>query len=173
MLMKDLAPWRWGGLHHPDEDSRPFESFLQEMDELHQEMNQVFESFWKCQGSQSLLAHGWHQNDLVPLVDESEDDEAIHVRIELPGMDQDDVDITLSRGVLTIRGRKQREKEEDEKDFYRKERSFGAFKRVLTIPAEVDESKIEARFEKGVLHIDLPKSEEARSSVRRIPVQAA
>lgn len=173
MLLKDIAPWRWGGLRHLDEDSRPFESFLHEMDELHKEMNRLFENFWKGYGSENVLAHTWQQEALMPRVDETEDEQAIHIKIELPGMSEQDVDLTLSSGVLTVRGKKEREQEEEHKDFYRKERSFGSFKRVLPIPAEVDESKIEAKFEKGVLHIELPKTEEARSKIKHIPVKAA
>lgn len=173
MLLKDIAPWRWGGLRHPDEDNHPYPSILREIDELHQEMNRIFENFWKSYDSKSVMAHAWHQDDLLPKVDETEDEQAIHVKVELPGMSEENVDLTLAGGMLTIRGKKEREKEEEQKDFYRKERSFGAFKRVLPIPAEVDESKIEARFEKGVLLIELPKTEESRSKIKHIPVKAA
>ena len=74
---------------------------------------------------------------------------------------------------LTIRGEKKREDEEKGKDFYRKERSFGAFRRSLPIPADVDEGKIDASFAKGVLYIELPKTEEARKKISHIDVKAA
>ncbi|MEE8339302.1 MAG: Hsp20/alpha crystallin family protein [Xanthomonadales bacterium] len=67
-------------------------------------------------------------------------------------MDQEDVDITLSNGLLTIRGEKRQEEEEKGKDFYRSERTFGAFRRTLPIPVEVDESRVEASFKQGVLN---------------------
>jgi HSP20 family protein len=75
--------------------------------------------------------------------------------------------------MLTVRGEKKLEDEEKGKDYFRRERSFGAFRRSLPVPAEVDEAKIEARFEKGVLTIDLPKSEEAQRKVTHIDVNAA
>jgi HSP20 family protein len=75
--------------------------------------------------------------------------------------------------MLMIRGEKKREDEEKGKDFYRKERSFGSFRRTLPIPAEVNEKAIEASFKKGVLYIELPKSEEARKKVTHIDVKAA
>jgi HSP20 family protein len=75
--------------------------------------------------------------------------------------------------MLTVRGEKKQEDEEKGKDFYRKERSFGSFRRVLPIPGDVDESKIKASFEKGVLMIDLPKSEEAKKKVKHITIKAA
>ena len=173
MTLKDIVPWRWGGLRHWDEEDRPYESFLREMDTLHKEMDRLFEDFWKGSGSHTFMARPWHHGNLTPRVDETEDENSFHVKVELPGMDQDDVNISLTGGVLTIRGEKKREEEEKGKDYYRSERSFGSFRRSLPIPVDVDESKIEAKFEKGILYIELPKTEEARSKVKHIPVKAA
>ena len=88
-------------------------------------------------------------------------------------MDESDIEVTLADGLLTIKGEKKRESEEQDKDFYRKERAFGSFQRTIAIPGEVDESAITASFKKGVLKIDLPKSEEAQKKVTHIEVQAA
>jgi HSP20 family protein len=173
MTLKDIVPWRWGGLRHWNEEDRPYESFLREMDSLHKEMDRLFEDFWKGSGSHSFMASPWHRGELTPRVDETEDEKAFHIKVELPGMDEEDVDITLSGGVLIIRGEKKREEEEKGKDFYRQERSFGSFRRSLPIPVDVDEGKIEANFRKGVLFIELPKTEEARKKIKHIPVKAA
>jgi len=173
MTLKDIVPWRWGELRHWAEEDRPYESFLREMGTLHQEMDRLFEDFWKGSGSLRKINRPWHQGELTPRIDESEDETAFHVKVELPGMDQKDVDVTLSGGVLTIRGEKKQDEEEKGKDFYRRERSFGSFRRTLPIPIEVDESKIKAKFEKGILFIELPKTEEAQKKVKHIPVQAA
>jgi len=180
MTLKEMVPWRWGGLRRWDEEDRPFESFFREMDNLHKDMDRLFEDFWKGSGRDSLMTTPWHSavapwahSEVMPRIDETEDEKAFHIQVELPGMDRDDVDITLSNGVLTIRGEKKREDEEKGKDFYRKERSFGVFRRSLPIPAEVDESKIDASFKKGVLYIELPKTEEARKKVTHIDVKAA
>jgi HSP20 family protein len=173
MTLKDIVPWRWGGLRHWDDEDRPYESFLREMDSLHKEMDRLFEDFWKGSATHSFMTRPWHHGELTPRIDETEDEKAFHVRVELPGMDEEDVDITLSAGVLTIRGEKKRDTEEEGKDFYRRERSFGAFRRSLPIPVDVDEGRIEANFKKGVLFIELPKTEEARKKVKHIPVKAA
>jgi HSP20 family protein len=173
MTLKDIVPWRWGGLRHWAEEDRPYESFLREMDSLHKEMDRLFEDFWKGSGTHATLMRPWHHGDLSPNVDESEDETAFHIKVELPGMDQDDVDVTLSGGVLTIRGEKKQDEEEKGKDYYRRERSYGTFRRSLPIPVEVDEGNIKARFEKGILFIELPKTEEAQKKVKHIPVQAA
>jgi HSP20 family protein len=177
MTLKEMVPWRWGGLRRWDEEERPFESFFREMDTLHKEMDRLFEDFWKGSGRHSLLTSPWQSatapwshSEVMPRIDETEDEKAFHIQVELPGMDRDDVDITLANGVLTIRGEKKREGEEKGKDFYRKERSFGAFRRSLPIPAEVDETRIDASFKKGVLYIELPKTEEARKKVSLIDI---
>ena len=173
MTLKDIVPWRWGGLRHGENDDRPYESFLREMDTLHEEMNRLFDSFWKDSGSRNFLSRPWQTDDLTPRIDETEDEKAYHVKVDLPGMDEEDVDITLSDNVLTIRGEKKQEEAEEGKNFYRSERSFGLFRRSLPVPVEVEEGKIEARFEKGVLYIELPKTKEARSKIKHIPVKAA
>jgi HSP20 family protein len=181
MTLKEMVPWRWGGLRRWDDEDRPFESFLREMDSLHKDMDRLFEDFWRGSGRHSpmtthwpsMMATPWAHGEVTPRVDETEDEKAFHIQVELPGMDKEDVDITMANGLLTIRGEKKREEEEKGKDFYRKERSFGAFRRSLPIPADVDESKIDASFTKGVLYIELPKTEEARKKITHIDIKAA
>jgi HSP20 family protein len=107
----------------------------------------------------------------MPSMDEREDDKGYHVKVDLPGMDQKDVEVTLADGMLTIKGEKKMEEEEKGKEFYRKERAFGSFRRTLALPVEVDEAKVYASFKNGVLTIDLPKSAEARKKVKQIPVE--
>jgi HSP20 family protein len=97
----------------------------------------------------------------------------VQVSVELPGMNEKDVDISLTDRFLTIRGEKKEEKETKEKDIYRRERSYGSFRRTLEIPTEIDSSKIEASFKNGVLTIQLPKTKEAQAKVTHIPVKAA
>jgi HSP20 family protein len=134
-------------------------------------MDRLFEGFWH--GRPSLWLETAAHGAVVPRLDESEDEKAFHVAVELPGMDEKDVEITLSDGQLIIRGEKKREEEEKGKDFYRKERSFGAFCRRLPLPGAVDEEKVAASFRNGVLTVDLPKSEEALKKVKHIEVKAA
>lgn len=176
--LKEIVPWRWGGLRRWEQPERPFESFLNDMGSLQREMDRLFDEFWKGSTNQGFMTQGltaepFGYGMLNPVIDVSDDDNAFHVRAELPGMSKEDVDITLANGLLTIRGEKKQEDEEKGKNFYRQERAFGTFSRTLQIPVDVDESKIEARFENGVLNIDLPKTEEARSHVKHIEVKAA
>lgn len=173
MALKELVPWRWGGLRRWEEEDQPFHAFHREMENLHREMNRVFDEMWRGTSRPSLVSEAPSFGEVMPHVDETEDDKAYHVAVELPGMDEKNIDVSLSDGLLIIRGEKKQEEEQKGKDFYRKERSFGSFRRVLPIPGEVDESKIEASFRKGILHIDLPKSAEAQKKVKHIDVKAA
>lgn len=174
MALGELAPWRWGGLRRRmQRDDRPFESFRREIEALQREMDRLFERVWGEAESASLLPEYWSRRELIPQLDVVEDDKAFHVNIELPGMDEKDVDVTLSDRVLTIRGEKKEDKETKEKDFYRRERAYGSFRRSIEIPVAVDTSKIEASFSKGVLKITLPKTKEAQEKIKHIEVKAA
>jgi HSP20 family protein len=173
MAIGDIVPWRWGGLRRPEREERPFESVRREIETLHREMDRVFENLWGDSFGTSLLPEYWARRELVPQLDVTEDEKAFHVNIELPGMDEKDVDVTLSDRALTIRGEKKEDKEAREKDFYRRERAYGAFRRSIEVPAAVDASKIEASFRKGVLTIDLPKTKEAQEKIKHISVKAA
>lgn len=170
MTLREMVPWRWGGLHRWEADERPRDTFRREIDSLHREMDRLIDEFWQGPLASPLSAFSGR---LTPQLDESEDEKAYHVRIELPGMDKEDVDVSLSDGMLTVRGEKKEEEEEKGKDFYRRERHFGSFRRTIPIPGEVDETKIDASFKKGVLSIDLPKSAEAQKKVKHINVKAA
>ena len=102
--------------------------------------------------------------------DIGEDDKAIEISAEMPGMDEDDVDLTLSDGVLTIKGEKKAEHEEKDKNYHLTERRYGAFQRSFRLPDTVDEGKVKASFDKGVLKVLLPKSVEAKSKTKKIAI---
>jgi HSP20 family protein len=173
MELRELVPWRWGGLKRWDEEDRPYQSFRREIESLHRDMDRLFDDFVGGMARPMQMTGSWSFGDVAPSVDVTEDDKAFHVAVELPGMDEKDIDLTLTDGLLTIRGEKRDTQESKGKDFYRKERSFGAFRRALPIPGEVDDAKIDASFKKGVLSITLPKSEEARKKIRHIDVKVA
>lgn len=171
---KEVAPRRNGGLSRwLGNGDRPLDLFLRDREGFHQVLDRLFDDLWQGNGRLPSLLEPWPAGDLNPSVDQSEDDKAYHVKAELPGMDESDVDVSFADGLLTISGEKKQEKEEKDKDYYRSERSFGAFRRVLSFPGAVDESKIHASFKKGVLSVDLPKTKEAQKKARKIPVKAA
>ena len=107
----------------------------------------------------------------LPALDAFEKDGAFHVRAELPGMTEKDVEITVTANALTISGEKKEEHEVKEENYYRAERSYGKFTRQVALPAGADTEQATARFKDGVLEVDVPiKAVEAK---KKVEIQAA
>ena len=104
-----------------------------------------------------------------PALDVSEDTNEYRVNLEVPGINPDDLDISLESGVLTVKGEKKDETEKKDKNYHRVERSYGSFTRSLKFPVDIDSEKIKADYRDGVLHISLPKAETAKQ--KRIEVK--
>jgi HSP20 family protein len=107
----------------------------------------------------------------MPRVDVVDDDDALRITAELPGMQRQDVEILVEDDYLILRGEKKLETKNEEKGCYRVERSFGQFQRVIPLPAGVDSERAEARFENGTLSIRLPKASGTRDQARRVEVK--
>jgi HSP20 family protein len=137
---------------------------------MRDEMGRVFERF----------EHGWprlpalfrHNGGMtVPELDVRENTNAIVVEAELPGVEEKDVSVTLANGVLTIKGEKKQEREEKGQNFYLSERNFGSFERAIRLPDTVDDAKVEAKFDKGVLRVTAAKKPEAVKAERKIEIK--
>ena len=115
-------------------------------------------------GNDETLRARW-----LPSVDVHELEHQITLRAELPGLAEEDVDLTVDKGRLTIQGEKRLEKEDTDGDYRRIESSYGSFYRSFPLPDSIDQNKIEARFDNGVLNVILPKTEEAQP--KRIEVK--
>lgn len=135
---------------------------------LHREIDRVFQDFGRG-GMPSLGEFG--RNGMSMKVNVAEQEGAVEVTAEMPGCAAEDIDVQLKDGVLTIKGEKKVEKEDKQKDYHVMERSYGMFERSFTLPAEVDGSKVEAAFDKGVLKVTLPKLPEAQSRAQKITVK--
>jgi HSP20 family protein len=98
----------------------------------------------------------------MPSLDLYEEKDDIVVKADIPGMSKEDIEVTMSGDVLSIKGEKKKEEEVKEKDYYRRERSYGSFARSVELPCEVKGDQIKASFKDGVLEIRCPKSEEAK-----------
>lgn len=109
--------------------------------------------------------------DFVPRVNVTEDDKGVYLSAELPGMDENDIEVSVTEDTLTIKGEKKQENEEKGKNSYHNERSWGSFQRVISLPEQVDSEKAEATFGKGVLTITLPKVEPAKTKVKKIDIK--
>lgn len=172
MPIGDLVPWRWGALRRFGED-RPFDAFRTDVESLHRNIDRLFENVWGGEIGPSLLSAAWTTGDVVPKLDFVEDDKTFHLTVELPGMTEKDVELSLTDRTLTIRGEKKEDKEKKDKEVYRRERAYGSFRRVMELPADVDAERITASFRNGVLTVDLPKTKQAQEKARQIPVKSA
>jgi len=153
----------------------PFESLRREIDRL-------FEDFgvgmWRSPFRSSVfdVVPLWGRETrwpAAPAVDFTDTEKAYEITAELPGIDEKNVEVKVANGVLTIKGEKQEEKEEKKKDYYLRERTYGAFERSFQLPDGVETDKIEASFKKGVLTVTLPKRVEAQVAAKKIDVKAA
>ncbi|MGI9534664.1 MAG: Hsp20/alpha crystallin family protein [Thermodesulfobacteriota bacterium] len=108
---------------------------------------------------------------ISPLLDMYEKKDEIVVRAELPGIDKDKINISVSEGVLTLKGEVNKEEEVKDEDYYYSERSFGSFARSISLPSKVKENKIDANYKDGILEITLPKSPEAKSNEIKVKVK--
>lgn len=98
------------------------------------------------------------EGEEYPSIDVSESDKTITVSAELPGVAPDDIEVTVNRGRLTIKGEKKFEDEEKKDNYHRIERSYGSFQRTVALPSDVDDQHIKATFKSGVLKLEIPKS---------------
>ena len=106
-----------------------------------------------------------------PKMDVADLKDKIEVKVELPGQDKDAVTLTCENGILTLSGNRKQETEETSKDYYLKEISSGSFSRSIRLPKNIDESKIEAEFKNGVLTVIIPKTDEKKGAVKKIPIK--
>lgn len=145
---------------------------LDVMSAMRDEMDRVFERFehgwprWP-----TALARGFGQSVVVPELDIHDNGKQLVIDVDLPGVEEKDVSVTFANGMLAIKGEKKTEREETKDNYYTAERSYGAFERSVQLPDSVDESKIEARFDKGVLKIVAQKRPEAVKAERRIEIK--
>jgi len=123
----------------------------------------------------SLPRGGGHElaraGDWTPRVDIAETDKAFVIKVEIPEVKKEDVSITVDNGILSIRGERQQEKEENGKTFHRIERSYGEFTRNFTLPDNVEVEGINATFKDGMLSLDIPKTEKAKPKAIEVKVE--
>ncbi len=109
----------------------------------------------------------------APRIDIKETSDAFQILAEMPGMNREDIDVSVHDGVLTLSGEKKAEKEENVMNYHHVERSYGCFSRDISLPDTVETDKVEATYREGVLKLNLPKTQKAMEGSRKIPVTAA
>lgn len=141
----------------------PFRALQKDMDELFADWAGAFRRTGAAEG-------------FTPRVDVSESDKEIKIVAELPGVEEKDVEVTLSGNQLTIKGQKRHESEEKKEEkgrtYHRIERSFGSFQRVMSVPYDIDPGKVTAEFKAGVLTVTLPKPAEVVAQTKKIAIKS-
>ena len=135
---------------------------------LHNRLNWMLDDFGVHHTFGRALA-GDGECRWCPAVDISENDDNLFIDVEIPGMKKEDIQISLENGVLSLKGEKKQDKEIKEENYHRWERNYGSFARSFELPVQVQSDKIKASYQKGVLHIELPKAEEIKP--REIPIE--
>lgn len=137
-----------------------------ELFDMRREMDRLFGSFFGATPASMAVTEGvWS-----PAVDIHETKDAFLVKAELPGMKQEEIQITIVDSTLTLKGERKRENEVREEGYTRIERAYGTFQRALVLPSSVDAAKVRAKYKDGVLEIELPKKEEAKPKEIKVQV---
>ncbi|HEC80511.1 MAG: Hsp20/alpha crystallin family protein [Candidatus Coatesbacteria bacterium] len=135
---------------------------------IQREMNRLFDDFFG-----RGIAEREESDFFSPAVDLSETDDEFRVRAELPGINQEDMNISLVGNTLVIKGEKKQEKEEEKENYHYVERVYGSFRRDIDLPAEIDADKVEAEFKDGILNITIPKSEKGKPKEIEVKVKSS
>ncbi|HPU29408.1 MAG TPA: Hsp20/alpha crystallin family protein [Syntrophorhabdaceae bacterium] len=133
---------------------------------LKEEMDKLFEDFFEKTGFPGIKEGQW-----VPAVDIHETKKDVVVSFDLPAIDPKDVSISIVEDRLTVKGERKREEEIKEADYYRSERIYGAFQRVIQLPTEVVADKAKATYKDGVLRITIPKSQKAMPKEIKVEIE--
>lgn len=163
---KALVPWRdKSQTPAPREENQdPFLSFRREVDRM-------FDDFFSGFGRQAVGSPFRSWATPTPSMDLTENDKEIVVTAEMPGLDDKHFEVTVSGDLLTLKGEKKEEHEQRNGDAFYTERRFGSFSRSVRLPFEVKDEKVDARYEKGVLTVRIPKPADMQRQARRIEVR--
>ena len=142
----------------------PFREFVT----LQNRMNRLFHDSYGDTREEALTT-----NTFAPAVDVYEDEHNVTLKVEVPGIDEKDIDVRIENNTLTVHGERKFEKEEKEENYRRVERQYGSFTRTFTLPQTVDQDSVQANYDKGVLKIQLAKKAEAKPKQIKVNVGSA
>lgn len=187
MDIKKLAPWNWfkkeeeeGGATVPVKRTHKEATVAEGASfypifQLQREMERLFENAFRGFGLSPFMSELFTpltaSGFLKPQVDVGASDKEYAITVEVPGVDEKDVKVEIANNTLTIRGEKKQEKEEKNKNYYRVERSYGSFQRVLSLPEDANQEDIKASFKNGVLTIKMPRKALPKSDVKQIEIK--
>ncbi|MDY6856031.1 MAG: Hsp20/alpha crystallin family protein [Thermodesulfobacteriota bacterium] len=187
MDIKKWVPWNWFKKEEEDAGktvpvkreslqeqggalSNPMHQFHQEIDRI---FDQAFRGFGLPQfGLDRPVLPRLNDSMLKPTLDLGATGKEYTITVEIPGVDEKDVRLEIANDTLTIRGEKMQEKEEKDKSYYRMERSYGSFQRVLSLPHDANQDGINATFKNGILSVAIPRKVLPKADVRQIEVKS-
>ena len=143
----------------------PLREFSTMQDRMNR-MNRLFRESYSPESPEDALT----TTSFAPPVDIYEDEHTINLKLEVPGIDEKDIDVRIEGNTLTVHGERKIEKEEKEENFRRVERQYGEFTRSFTLPSSVDPGQVTAHYDKGVLKINLAKKAEAKPKQIKVNV---
>jgi len=142
-------------------------------DDFRKEMDDLISGFFGNERRWPAPSKAWANlpaGVVNPAIDVTENDNEITLTAELPGLAEEDVDLTVREGMITLKGEKKHERDEEKDNVHVTERSYGSFQRSMPVPDRVDADQISAKFDKGVLKVVMPKKAEAKASARKIDI---
>ena len=140
---------------------------------LQREMNSLFDNFFRGFDVAPRGFAGAGMGGFSPSIDVKENDKEFIIKAELPGVEEKDIDVTVTNDAVTIKGEKKEEKEDKDKNYYYMERAYGSFCRVIPLEAEIDSGKAEARFKNGILDIKIPKNQSAKAKGTKVSIKTS
>lgn len=135
--------------------------------QLRKEMDQALESFFGDRAD----GEGLFGKFMTPSIDVAENDAAITLTAELPGLSDEDVDLSIHNGILSLKGEKKKEEKGEKDNYHIVERRYGSFQRTMRLPQTVDEAAVSAKFDKGVLTVTMPKKPGTAPVERKIAIE--
>lgn len=189
MDIKKFAPWNWFKNEEGEKGSSvpvklnkvqatyPESNIYNPIDHLHREMNHLFGNVFSGHRVSPFTPDFFSSlstaSILKPQVDIGVTEKEYSITVEVPGVSEKDIKLEIANNTMTIRGEKKQEKEEKDKNYYRVERAYGSFQRVLSLPEDADQEKIKATFKNGVLTIKMPRKILPESDVKQIEIKGA
>lgn len=164
--VKDMVPAGQGSVTPPERREEEVPLFS-----LQREVNRLFDDFFRGFDLRPLRIAEERWGGFSPKMDLEETEKEYRITAELPGVEEKDVEVLLTGNSLTLKGEKKEEKEEKGKSFYHVERSYGTFQRTVPLPEGIDLKKIDAEFKNGLLTVKLPKTAEAKTRSKKVPVK--
>jgi HSP20 family protein len=137
---------------------------FQDLQSFRDEMNRTLNRWFSREEGDEPTPRRW-----MPALDVTESKDAYHIDVEVPGLRPEDINVTVDQGMLTVQGERRSEEEKGDRSYHRVERRYGAFRRSISLPRDVDASRVQANYDNGVLRLEVPKSEGAQA--KRIEVK--